>query len=182
MCCCEAVAAKTRNCDSLIAKMLAILHVGDLRASGRRQVHLLYICLQADTSWSRPHLAACASTSVCLQGGVSSRALTLQLAVLASLFGLVAFDVFGARSPHLLQGADQYVHSVVHATVPAGVTRFSDKALSNTPIVLGALGCFAGLCSLAALRPREGATAAAVLAVMNVMGAKAACTLRTCRR
>ena len=114
----------------------------------------------------------------CLQSPFESP--EVQLILVTTLFTLVALDVNFSDSLHLLQPADNFVHSSVAAMVPWDVRLFANKAISNTPIMASALASLVCLAGITWKRPKEGATVFAVMAFMNSVGAPAFTAVYTC--
>ena len=107
-----------------------------------------------------------------MQGLWSSSTPVVQLMTLATLFAFVAWDVILPDSLHLLQRIDEPVHAWVATNVPLQARLFADRAISDTPIVLGAVGCVASVAAITRLRPRQGLTLAGLVAAINYFGAR----------
>ena len=107
-----------------------------------------------------------------MQGLWSSSTPVIQLTTLATLFTFIAWDVILPNSLHLLQRVDEPVHAWVATNVPLQARIFADKFISDTPIVLGAVGCVASVAAITRLRPRQGLTVAGLVAAINYFGAR----------
>ena len=94
------------------------------------------------------------------------------LAVCATAFAAIAFDVNSSTSLHLLQPLDSAVHGAVSSNVPLSVRIWASHELSDLPVSAACVAGWLCLGTILVKAPRTAALTAAAATLLNVAGAR----------